>query len=166
MTRHFACFGRRPLTATTFALGGLLAIVGIAPALAQTANFGPLVLSTFPARGESVEGRTAGTYNLSNIAREDQDGNLCVGYGDVNPDHILTLENDFASLTLTVDSGEDTTLLIQGPDNNTIRCGQDISRSDLDADISDNNWAAGTYRVWVGTHNQGQRYGYTLRATE
>jgi hypothetical protein len=76
------------------------------------------------------------------------------------------LENDFSSLTLTVDSGEDTTLLIQGPDDNTIRCGQDISRSNPDAEISDDNWSAGTYRVWVGTHNQGERFSYTLTAEE
>lgn len=153
----------------TLALGGLIAVVGVAPVLAQTANFESLVLSTFPAQGESVDGRTAGSYALSNIAGgngQDQDGNLCTGYGDVNPDHILILENDFSSLTLTVDSGEDTTLLIQGPDDNTIRCGQDISRSNPDAEISDDNWSAGTYRVWVGTHNQGERFGYTLTADE
>ncbi|MEB3268979.1 MAG: hypothetical protein VKJ09_10610 [Leptolyngbya sp.] len=147
-------------------LGGLITLVSVAPVLAQTANFGSLVLSTFPARGQSVDGRTAGSYALSNIATTDKDGNLCVGYGDVNPDHILVLENDFPSLTLTVDSGEDTTLLIQGPNDNTIRCGQDISRSNPDADISDENWPAGTYRVWVGTHNQGQRHSYTLSADE
>lgn len=153
----------------TLALGGLIAVVGVAPVLAQTANFESLVLSTFPAQGESVDGRTAGSYALSNIVGgngQDQDGNLCTGYGDVNPDHILILENDFSSLTLTVDSGEDTTLLIQGPDDHTIRCGQDISRSNPDAEISDNNWSAGTYRVWVGTHDQGERFSYTLTADE
>jgi hypothetical protein len=153
----------------TLALGGLIAVVGVAPVLAQTANFESLVLSTFPAQGESVDGRTTGSYALSNIAGgngQDKDGNLCTGYGDINPDHILVLENDFSSLTLTVDSGEDTTLLIQGPDDNTIRCGQDISRSNPDAEISDDNWSAGTYRVWVGTHNQGERFSYTLTAEE
>jgi hypothetical protein len=82
------------------------------------------------------------------------------------PDHILTLQSDFPSLTITVDSGEDTTLLVQGPNDNSIRCGQDISRSNLDAQVVDSNWQAGTYRIWVGAHEQGQRFSYSLTVQE
>jgi hypothetical protein len=153
---------RRPL----FALSGLALLMSTTTAIAQTANFDGITLSAYPPTEASVEGRIVGAYSLSNIANADQAGNLCAGFGDTNPDHILTLESDFPSLTITVDSGEDTTLLIQGPDDNSIYCGQDISRSNLDAQVIANNLRAGTYRIWVGAHQQGQRFGYTLTVEE
>jgi len=152
----------RPLAA----LSGLAVMVSIAPAVAQTANAEPITLSAYPPAAASVTGRIVGSYSLSNIANSDQMGNLCAGFADTNPDHILTLESDFPNLTVTVDSGADTTLLIQGPDDNSIYCGQDISRSNLDAQISGDNWRAGTYRIWVGSHNQGQRVDYSLSVEE
>ena len=148
------------------ALSGLAVMVSIAPAVAQTANAEPITLSAYPPTTASVTGRIVGSYSLSNIANSDRLGNLCAGFADTNPDHILTLESDFPSLTVTVDSGADTTLLIQGPNDNSIYCGQDISRSNLDAQISGDNWRAGTYRIWVGSHNQGQRVDYSLNVEE
>lgn len=149
-----------------FAIGGLAALLSSIPAIAQEANFEGITLSTFPPSDAVVEGRTVGTYSLANIANTDSNGDLCVGYADVNPDHILQLENDFPSLRIEVNSGEDTTLLIQGPNDNTVRCAEDISRSNLDAAIEEEDWAAGTYRIWVGSHDQGQRFDYTLTVTE
>lgn len=160
MTSQFVMRLRRPLVAlSSFAL-----LVGVSPVLAQTANSESIALSTYPPATATVTGNIVGSFSLANIAGSDQNGNLCAGFADANPDHILTLENDFPSLTITVDSGEDTTLLVQGPDDNSIRCGQDISRSNLDAQVSDANWQAGTYRIWVGAHNQGQRFSYSLSA--
>jgi hypothetical protein len=75
----------------------------------------------------------------------------------------MVLQQDFASLTLQVNSGSnDTNLLIQGPDDGTVRCGEDTDRRNPDARIQAQNWSAGTYRIWVGAHDQGQRYNYTL----
>jgi hypothetical protein len=28
--------------------------------------------------------------------------------------------------------------------------------------VQDQGWSAGTYRIWVGSHIQGQRYDYSL----
>ncbi|MDB9527437.1 hypothetical protein PN498_15670 [Oscillatoria sp. CS-180] len=153
---------RRPLSI----LGGMAMLLGASSALAQSANFEGITLSAYPPAGASVDGSIVGSFSLSSIANSDSQGNLCAGFADTNPDHILTLESDFPTLTVTVDSGEDTTLLIQGPTDNAIRCGQDISRSNMDARISGQNWPAGTYRVWVGAHNQGQRFNYTLTVEE
>ncbi len=144
--------------------GSLALFTAFAPALAQSANFEGISLTTYPPSRTTVEGRTVGSFSLSNIANNDANGNLCAGFADTKPDHILTLADDFPTLTLTVHSGQDTTLLVQGPDDNTVRCGQDVSRSNLDAQVTDSNWRAGTYRVWVGAHNQGQRFSYTLIA--
>jgi hypothetical protein len=153
---------RRPL----FAISSLAILLSIPPVLAQSANFDGITLSAFPPTDNTVDGRTVGSYSLANIASSDINGVLCAGFADTNPDHILTLESDFPSLTITVDSGQDTTLLVQGPDDNTIRCGQDISRSNMDAQVSGGNWQAGTYRIWVGAHTQGQRFSYTLTVGE
>jgi hypothetical protein len=153
---------RRPLLMA----GSVAMLAGATPVLAQSANFEGITLSAYPPAGASVEGRTVGAYALSNIASSDVDGILCTGFADTNPDHILTLENDFPDLTLTVDSGEDTTLLVQGPNDNTVRCGQDVSRTNLDAEVTGENWPAGTYRIWVGAHDQGDRFSYTLTVQE
>lgn len=146
--------------------GGLAVLASVAPAIAQSANFDGITLSTYPPSTAEVTGRTVGTYALGNIAGRDRDGKPCTGFADTNPDHILVLQNDFPTLTVQVTSGRDTTLLIQGPDDNTIRCGQDISRRDLDAIVQGEDWRTGTYRIWVGTHDQGQRFNYTLSVSE
>lgn len=145
-----------------FLLGGLVSLLAIAPAIAQNANFGSIVLGGDVRQG-SATGSTAGFFPLSNITARDRLGNLCVGFASQTPDHILVLQQDFPSLKVRVDSGgEDTTLLIQGPNDNTVICGNDTSRRNLDAIVEGKNVPAGTYRVWVGAHEQGQQYNYTL----
>ncbi|BAY12744.1 hypothetical protein [Calothrix sp. NIES-2098] len=146
--------------------GWLLAIVSAImaqPVIAQTANFGTLKLSTgfTPAQGV-VEGYTGGSYSLSAISNRDRDKKACIGFADPKPDHILVLEKDFARLKVLVNSGGyDTTLLIKGPDDTTIRCGDDTGKS-KDASIDDQNFKSGTYQVWVGTFNPGVKHNYTL----
>jgi len=143
-------------------LGGLLGFVALAPVMAQGANFEALVLSQNSSTA-SASGFTAGFFAISNIAPRDRHGHVCIGFADTNPDHMLTLEQDFSTLTVQVNSGgNDTTLLIQGPNDNTIRCGEDTSRANPDARLADDNWVAGTYRIWVGAHHQGQRYNYSI----
>jgi hypothetical protein len=146
----------------------LLATLGVAPVLAQSANFDSLTLSAgfSPADG-TVQGYTQGSFSLSSVANRDRSNNLCVGFADTTPDHILVLEQDFSQLTLQVDSGGgDTTLLVQGPDDGTVRCGDDTSRNNTDASIQDSEWTAGTYKVWVGAFESGVRYDYTLTVRE
>ncbi len=155
------CFNR-PAQSLTVALLSLLALGGVVPAVAQAANFDALGVSQSQ-QTASASGFTAGFFALPNIASRDRHGNVCVGFADSNPDHILTLEQDVPSLTVVVDSGgNDTTLLIQGPTDDVVRCGEDTNRTNLDARISDQGWAAGTYRIWVGSHHQGQRYNYSI----
>ncbi|MEH2401607.1 hypothetical protein [Nostoc sp.] len=146
--------------------GWLLAIltaITATPVIAETANFGTFNLSTNfdPAQGR-VQGFTGGSYSLSAISNRDRDQKACIGFADPTPDHIMVLEKDFSQLTIQVDSNNnDTTLLIQGPDKTTIRCGDDTGKS-KDANVSDRNWKSGTYRIWVGTFNPGVKHDYTL----
>ncbi|MEH2447876.1 MAG: hypothetical protein V7K18_19485 [Nostoc sp.] len=146
--------------------GWLLAIltaITATPVIAETANFGTFNLSTNfdPAQGR-VQGFTGGSYSLSAISNRDRDQKACIGFADPTPDHIMVLEKDFSQLTIQVDSNNnDTTLLIQGPDQMTIRCGDDTGKS-KDASVSDRKWKSGTYRIWVGTFNPGVKRDYTL----
>jgi hypothetical protein len=150
--------------------GWLLAIltaITATPAIAQTANFGTLNLSTnFDSAQGTVQGFTGGSYSLSAISNRDRDQKACIGFADPKPDHIMVLEKDFSQLTIQVDSNNnDTTLIIQGPDKTTIRCGDDTGKS-KDASVSDRNWKRGTYRIWVGTFNPGVKHDYTLKVEQ
>ncbi len=146
--------------------GWLLAIltaITATPVIAETANFGTFTLSTNfqPAQG-TVQGFTGGSYSLSAISNRDRDQKTCIGFADPTPDHIMVLEKDFSQMTIQVDSkNNDTTLLIKGPDETTIHCGDDTGKS-KDASISDRNWKRGIYRIWVGTFNPGVKRDYTL----
>lgn len=107
-------------------------------------------------------GITGGAYSLASIANRDRNGNPCMGYSNPQPDRILSLQQDYQSLSIEVDSnGRDTTLFIQSQENNDIRCafGKNQNR---DAKILDRNWSAGTYYVWVGSMNPNQRSPYRL----
>ena len=111
-------------------------------------------------------GETVGSYGLSNIASRDSSGEFCLGYGERAPNHVLTLEQDFTQLTIAVDSGgADTTLLIQGPNDTTVRCNDNADRRSRDPKIQD-TFAKGTYRLWVGSFEQEGRHRYTLTITE
>jgi hypothetical protein len=135
--------------------------VVVLPTLAQQVNFESFTLSE-SAPAASVSGFTNGISALSNIAGRDRNGMICAGFADTNPDHTMDLQQDLAALTLQVNSGgNDTSLLVQGPDG-SVRCGEDSDRRNPDARIQDQSWPAGTYRIWVGSHNQGQRYSYSL----
>ncbi|MBE9181509.1 hypothetical protein IQ268_23385 [Oculatella sp. LEGE 06141] len=147
----------------------LLGLVAIAstPALAQTANFDSLSLSPgFTSNEGTVSGYTQGSFSLTAISDRDNTGSLCLGYAASTPDHVMTLEQDFSRLRVEVNSGgNDTTLIIVGPNNRTVRCGDDTG-SNKDASIEDTNWRAGTYRIWVGSFDAGSRYNYTLSVEE
>ncbi|MGB3651523.1 MAG: hypothetical protein WBA41_09965 [Rivularia sp. (in: cyanobacteria)] len=137
------------------------------PVTANNSFFGKISLSpNSEAVKKTVTGYTGGSYSLSSVSKRDRQRNLCIGFADTKPDHILVLEKDFPKLNIKVDSdGYDTTLLIVGPDNKTVRCGDDTGKS-KDASINDDNWKAGTYKIWVGSFKAGVRRNYKLSLNE
>jgi hypothetical protein len=137
------------------------------PIAAQTANFGTLKLAPGFEPGQGMaSGYTGGSFSLSAMSNRDRDKKACIGFGDPKPDHILVLEKDFDKLTILINSGgKDTTVFIKGPDDATIRCGDDTGRS-KDASVSDRNWKQGIYQLWVGTFNPGVKHNYTLKVEE
>lgn len=146
-------------------LVALIALLSATPVLSQTANFTNLNLSPgFRPRAGRVVGHTGGTYSLSSIANSDRNKKPCIGYGSETPDHIMTLQKDFPRLSVQVNSGKDTTLVIRGPNNFTL-CGDDTGSS-KDASVTASNWKAGEYRIWVGSIDSGKGWNYTLTVRE
>lgn len=131
--------------------------------LAQKNELNNLILAVGADETEStLIGTTGGAYSLASISNRDRDGNPCMGYGDPQPDHTITLQNDFAQLQLIINSGgSDTTLVVKNLETNSIRCafGQNSNR---DAMMQGENWSAGTYQIWVGSMYPNQRSPYSL----
>ncbi len=149
-----------------FPAGCLLAIVSVIivnPVFANNANFGKISLSPGFEPGKAIStGYTGGSYSLSAISNRDGENNPCIGFADPNPDHILVLEKDFSTLKILVNTGgSDTTLVVQGSNDNSIRCGDDTGSS-KDASVESLNWKAGIYKIWVGTFNPGIKKNYNL----
>jgi hypothetical protein len=136
------------------------------PVLSQSANFGTLTLSPgFSSEEGAAIGTTGGSFSLPSQENRDGQGNSCLGYAEETPDHIINLEADFNQLQIAVDSGgQDTTLLITGPDGFAL-CGDDTDSSQ-DASVNGSNFEAGEYKVWVGTINPNQAWNYTLTVRE
>lgn len=149
-----------------YTLLALITALSATPVLAGTANFGQLALSPGFKRAAGVSGGyTTGSFSLPAIANRDRNKNPCIGYAAPTPDHIIVLEKDFPQLTVKVDArGKDTTLVIKGP-NDVIRCGDDTGNS-KDASVTDSNWKAGQYSVWVGSIEPGEKWNYTLSVRE
>lgn len=137
-----------------------LAVLGALPALGQ-ANFGGLTLGADKQAGV-LSGSTGGPTSLPAIvSNHDRNGNACLGFGDPTPDHILVLQQNFPTLKLRVNSGGgDTTLVVQG--DGEVRCSDSTTMRKKDASLTDKDWKAGTYRIWVGTVAPGVRRNYTL----
>jgi len=145
----------------------MLSAITATPVMADTSNFGKLTLAPgFAPAQATVEGYTGGSYSLSAISNRDRDRNPCIGFAAPKPDHVMVLEKDFPQLSIRVNSGgKDTTLLIQGPDDGSIRCGDDTGKR-KDASVQGSDWKAGTYKIWVGTFNSGDKGNYTLRVQQ
>ncbi|MBW4512520.1 MAG: hypothetical protein KME64_39425 [Scytonematopsis contorta HA4267-MV1] len=140
-----------------------LVLITTAPVVANTPNFGSFKLSPgFTPEKAVFTGFTGGSYSLSAISNRDRNRKACIGFADPKPDHIMVLEKDFAQMRIQVNTGgKDTTILVQGPDDDTIRCGDDTGKN-KDASVEDKRWKAGTYKIWVGTFNPGVKQNYSL----
>jgi hypothetical protein len=147
------------LTTLLTTIGAVLATATLVHAQANFEGF------TVPANGTvSVSGSTGGTTSIPAITGStDRNGNKCLGFGDPNPDHLMTVKTRVSKLGLKVNSGgSDTTIVIQGP-NGELRCGDDTGNK-KDASVSGSDWEPGVYKVWVGSMESGGRINYRLTA--
>lgn len=140
----------------------IITAVTATPVIANSSNFGKTSLSPGfePSKGR-LTGYTTGSFSLHLMSKRDQNGNPCTGFATSTPDHIIVLDKDFSNLELKVDSGSDTTLFVLGPDDNTIRCGDDNGKN-KDARVTGNDWKAGLYKIWVGNFRKNSQTNYSL----
>jgi hypothetical protein len=151
----------------TTGCGVAMALVGVTLAPLVQAQSSPEMISFASGSAEKVEvrGFASATVPLYQaIAERDSNQQRCMGYGALTPDHVLDLKGDVSQLKLRIASrGQDTTLVVQGPGDRLI-CADDAPEGGKDAGIDWNNAKAGTYKVWVGAFDAGNRFRYTLNA--
>lgn len=126
-------------------------------AAAGGSNFGTVSLAPgFMPDPSKATGTSGGSIDASTL---DQN---CNGWVAGTPDHLFVAQGDFSNLRVMVQSESDTTLVIQRPDGSYV-CNDDGENLDP---IVASNFAAGTYKVWVGSYMQGENSPYTLGLSE
>jgi len=120
-------------------------------------NFGTTTLSTGFMPDPSVANGTSG----GSLSAADWNP-ACRGWVAQTPDHLFVARTDMPSFRVLVHSRQDTTLVMQGPDG-TLYCDDDSEGRDP---IIATPITAGTYRLWVGSYQQGQNSSYKIGFTE
>jgi hypothetical protein len=109
-----------------------------------------------------VTGTAGGNTSIKDIAgRSETSTGSCTGFTGSQPDHVLRLNSAFKDLTVLVQSGADTTLVVKGPGGTW--CNDDFQGKNPGLD---GQWQAGEYRLWIGTQGRNQSIGYTLRVSQ
>jgi hypothetical protein len=85
----------------------------------------------------------------------------CTGFTSTKPNHTLVLTSFFDSLSLQVQSAEDTALAIKGPGG--VWCNDDYQGKDPGVA---GQWLPGTYRIWIASYAKNRRPAYVLRINE
>lgn len=131
---------------------------GAAPAAGGGgSNFGTVTLASgFMPDPHKAEGTSGGSVQASSLNPS------CTGWVSATPDHLFVASNAFSNLRVLVHSTDDTTLVIQKPDG-TYMCNDDAEGHNP---IVTGAFPAGTYKVHIGSYNQGENSRYTLGFTE
>lgn|GEM_PF-430286 len=85
----------------------------------------------------------------------------CVGYASAKPNSTIELTEFFDSLSLVVQSADDTALAIQGPGG--LWCNDDFQGKNPGVS---GQWLPGTYKIWVSSYAPNRAPAYVLRITE
>jgi hypothetical protein len=122
-----------------------------------------LLGATGTAQSIDVRGYAKGTVALfKTLGDRDSGQQRCMGYGSLEPDHIMEIQPKASEVILQVKTrSQDTTLVVEGP-NNKLYCADDSSKGGKDAGLTLKAPKAGTYRVWVGTFEPGAGVRYLL----
>lgn len=141
-------------------IGSLICTTALAAASiasAQTSNFGTVSLSPgFAPDPQVITGRSGGSLQATSLNA------ACQGWVSATPDHILVLNSGFNFLRVFVESANDVTVVVQGP-SGQFYCNDDTFGTNPALSQA---WSAGTYRLWVGSYQQGQVADYVLKVTE
>ncbi|MEZ4630747.1 MAG: hypothetical protein R2880_08575 [Deinococcales bacterium] len=92
-------------------------------------------------------------------------GGDCKGFIASEPDHVVTLEQDFPYLRITVKSGKDTTMILESSDGSVIICKDDISRENFNPQIGQ-ALDSGVYKIYIGSYDAGNLANYSISFSE
>ncbi|MGE3141862.1 MAG: peptidase S1 [Hyphomonadaceae bacterium] len=92
-------------------------------------------------------------------------GGGCTGWVATAPDYRLNYTPGSLPLIISVNSDQDTTLVINGPDGKWY-CDDDGGQKGLNPAVRFEHPAAGQYDIWVGTYGSGQLFQSTLFISE
>lgn len=151
--------------ARIFAAGAALAAVATAGiAVAQdfnaNPNYGTLNLTAgFLPDPQVVQLQSGGSLNAQNLSSS------CRGFISNAPDVRLNYTAGQYPLILSVASGTDTTLVVNGPDGSWY-CDDDGGVNGLNPGIRFNNPQGGRYEIWVGTYGSASLANAQLHISE
>jgi hypothetical protein len=124
-------------------------------------NFGLTSLTPgFMPDPATAAGQSGGNVNATQLGQS-QTG-PCTGWIAQRPDHTMYLAQPFEYMQVLVQSTDDTTLVIQGPDGSWCSDDEGGGRNPT----VKGGWVAGCYRVWVGSYQEGQESDYQISFTE
>ena len=113
-----------------------------------TPNYGTVTLRTgFTPDPRVVRVQSGGTLDASRVAAN------CAGFVTAAPDVRLVYEAGSLPLIISVASGSDTTLVVNGPDGRWY-CDDDGGVNGLNPAIRFAHPASGRYEIWVGTYGR------------
>jgi hypothetical protein len=130
-----------------------LVAASAAPSAAQDVNgrpnFGTVNLRTgFPRDPHVVNVRSGGTIDAARISAR------CRGFISNAPDVRLNfVAGSRLPLIISVNSGADTTLVVNGPDGRW-HCDDDGGRLGMNPSLRFDNVRSGRYEIWVGTYGR------------
>lgn len=131
-----------------------------APAAAGGSNFGTVTLAPgFPDDPHKASGTSGGAINAQTLDA------TCAGWVSATPDHLLQATGAFSNLRVmakATNATDDITLVVQRPDG-TYLCNDD---SDGLNPLVAGPFAAGTYKIWLGSYEEGANAAYTLGFSE
>lgn len=99
-----------------------------------------------------------GTSVSAIINHSDSPTGECTGFANSQPNHTLVLTQAFDSLSVLVQSADDTALAIRGPGG--VWCNDDLDGKN--PRIS-GQWQPGTYQIWVSSYAKDRRPDYVLQ---
>ena len=136
----------------SFTLAASVLLAAAVPASAQntnaTPNYGTLNLrSGFTPDPTVVRVQSGGSLDAASI------DSSCAGFITTAPDVRLTFEAGSLPLIISVASGADTTLVVNGPDGRWY-CDDDGGVNGMNPSVRFNHPASGRYEIWVGTYGR------------
>lgn len=127
------------------------------PAPTMQSNFGTVTLEAgFVPDPHVVSGTSGGNIDASTLSAG------CSGWVSSTPDHILDARGAFSTMRILGHSSGDVTLVVQKPDGSYL-CNDDAEGTDP---VVEGSFAAGSYRIWVGSYEQGRNAQYRLGFSE